>query len=555
MEENEVQCAGDLIQTCIEGQWTDAAEPCEYGCYEGACFQSACGNLRLDDGEECDDELLGEKTCGDFIPMSTGELYCNTDCHIETSFCTLPVEDSPCDPASFIESCDGIYPVFCTLDEEENGVVVNGSVYCDDDEGMACLVFGSGTDAYAGCVHTTDDACSTLDEKIYRCDTTTDYQQKPFSLELVCSQANDGNLYYKPVSKEMCEAQTPSCLSETQQCGQLIEGEGTECPEDFIPSCAAGEIMVDCDYDDAQEKNVITAEACPSGQVCAVNNAGYPGCFEECMTEGETVIRCEAGYSRTYVCSSLGEQFVYLLDDYESCLHGCDTPDKTCLKLSEQEDQSCESDPFETKCDGTDVLLTCNTTYTIEATSCNNEYMSGYVCDNGKCVEPCETLEEIKYSCTYSDIVELHKYVCASSDTQMIWTEDITAVEVCESDICDESYGKCMSTCDAATFVPRCDGKLGMMCNGEHEYIFDDCEKDYCHVLDLNGDKWPTCLKAEEECPTPTDRTNYCTQIDGLYFEGYRSCRASDDGKNYYYDELLYECSGTCNAEGTACAD
>jgi hypothetical protein len=370
---------------------------------------------------------------------------------------------------------------------------------------------------------------------------------------MICSQASDGNLYYKRDSQEICEGAKPSCLSDTHLCGQLVEGEGTECPENFVASCETGEIRVECEYDEIQDMQVIKAKPCQSGLICAIDDQGIPGCFESCPTEGETDIRCEDGYSNSYVCTALGEQRLWILDDYISCLHGCSTSDNTCLKLSDQEDQSCVSESFEPRCDGTDVLLTCNSASFIEATSCNQEYRPGYICNNGKCVEPCTTIGEIKYDCLYSDVTELHKYICSESGTQKIWNDDTSAVELCESNICDSAYGKCMPACDETAFEPRCDGRFGIICDSGYEFISADCGDGYCHILDIDGNLQPSCLHVEEECAVPGDRESNCSIVDGSSYEGYRSCRTSTDGKNYYFYELDYACSGSCNTEGTAC--
>ena len=53
----------------------------------GATKPKDCGNGKLDDGESCDGQLFGGKTCSDF-GMSGGQLQCNEYCAVVVNQCT-----------------------------------------------------------------------------------------------------------------------------------------------------------------------------------------------------------------------------------------------------------------------------------------------------------------------------------------------------------------------------------------------------------------------------------------------------------------------------------
>ncbi len=550
---------GNTLQICDLGVWVDAM-PCEFGCEGGVCFPEACGNHRIDEGEDCDGELLGGKACGDVVPMSTGELGCDYECHYDTYFCALPQEDTPCDPATFIESCNDAYPVYCKPDAEDptSGTVVHGADYCDSYEGLSCVVFGEGTSAHAQCVHTTDDVC-TLPEEVDRCGYVNDENGDEVlaSMHFVCTQANDGNAYYEATSQTICEGTAPSCLSDTHLCGQLVENEGTECPDDFAAHCDTGEIVVTCHYDAKQDLNVIAAESCASGQICAMDD-GSPNCYEPCTVADETIVRCEDSYSMTYVCTSLGDKLVYIQTDSAYCAHGCDTSEKTCLVLSEHEGDHCDYASYQPQCDGTDVQLTCsNYRDEVVAMSCNLEYLSGYVCVEGECLEPCETVGDIKYACTYDGTTQSRKYVCTQDGEIKYWREDASAIEICETNECQPELGKCIAACDQATFAPRCDGNIPVNCYYGLEEMRPECEinNGVCRVLDIEGDVAAYCLDSAEECPAVADPEPFCGSYFGANYQGERACRASTDGKNYYYFDAYLECEGECDTEGKYCAE
>jgi len=102
---------------------------------------SACGNGKLDDGEECDGTNFGAKTCVDYAGIgATGNLVCNDQCKIETSNCTAK--------GSTGSSCG-------------NGVLDAGEV-CDGDlmNGQNCASLGAG---YTGILKCKDD-CSAYDD-------------------------------------------------------------------------------------------------------------------------------------------------------------------------------------------------------------------------------------------------------------------------------------------------------------------------------------------------------------------------------------------------------
>jgi hypothetical protein len=89
------------------------------------CTDCLCGNDRLDPGEECDGNTIGSATCASVTgdTLSTGTLYCYSDCTFDTSYCgtsgycgdTIVSGTEECDTTNFNgETCSsytgGVYP-------------------------------------------------------------------------------------------------------------------------------------------------------------------------------------------------------------------------------------------------------------------------------------------------------------------------------------------------------------------------------------------------------------------------------------------------------------
>ena len=97
----DAQCDQNVRVYCDGG--IKKSETCDYGCEDGACKPKpvdppapGCGNGVLDSGEVCDGELVGDKTCADFVEKNMeqalykGQPLCNDTCtEVEAGTCAV----------------------------------------------------------------------------------------------------------------------------------------------------------------------------------------------------------------------------------------------------------------------------------------------------------------------------------------------------------------------------------------------------------------------------------------------------------------------------------
>lgn len=93
--------------TCLEFDITqcfecDPMDSSSHGCEEGKickehhCVPQTCGNGTKDDGEWCDGEDLGGKTCDDLVGYKGGTLKCFATCSFDTSLCEIDMGSKSC---------------------------------------------------------------------------------------------------------------------------------------------------------------------------------------------------------------------------------------------------------------------------------------------------------------------------------------------------------------------------------------------------------------------------------------------------------------------------
>ncbi len=266
---------GDVIQgsTGVLG--------CKAGCLEfdtSLCTDSLCGNGVLDDGEVCDDKVMGGHNCAEFGAGYTGVLKCKDNCReFDASSCVAPV----------LPNCG-------------NGVLDDGEL-CDGDQYRAeytCKsIFGPGSEGTLSCAenclhYVTSDCTPAMNvsngtiEINERCD--TGYNDG----ESDCSEYYGEFVTGKRSCNKMGRFDISACMP-SDHCGNgIVEPEyGEDCDpavmesyaktcEDFRGSGSVGQVTCD-------RLCKLSADLCTTSSACGNNVAdngtnGRPNYSEVC---------------------------------------------------------------------------------------------------------------------------------------------------------------------------------------------------------------------------------------------------------------------------------
>ena len=266
-EENAVQCHGSTVQTCVSGNWVDAESPCVYGCTDGRCHSEG-------------------------VVCVEGKVQCN-GAFVETCQDNAWVKDpSPCNHGCFNGACipEG---VTCAEDQRQcNGARIQ---VCIDNAWIDTVSCTNGCDG-GQCLHN----CESGDK------TCNGLQPQK------CQVIETGNVYTNDgvACTYGCDATNGTCTSANACSGPDGNVEtGSE-------GCASAS-----QYGLCNNGAWINTYACTNG--CAGGK-----CIDSC-TEGQRT--CDGLQPKQCQLADSGNVFV---NDGALCTYGCDRMTGQCLSAS-----------------------------------------------------------------------------------------------------------------------------------------------------------------------------------------------------------------------------
>ncbi|MBQ9393945.1 MAG: hypothetical protein IJU23_00275 [Proteobacteria bacterium] len=388
-----LQCNGAYVQACSNGQWVTAPTACANGCENGKCkSNSEPGPVdELDDCDyyNCSDEYLSE--CGgegDMALCDTEYLYCvnrmaslDGECKDGETAYEVPLEDGSkqqyCLLVGATEAClEGGGGEGCEYESQCTGNVLNTcydlswigwGIFKDDydcaEVDKVCAVIGGEADCH--------DTCTSAGDMGSSCSVDEDYGNE-VSVAKSCVQGDDGNLYVAEVKTSCAAACTDG------KCVVLDPNEGKECDPKTDASYCNGNILVECDSWD---------EAWAAKDCVYSNNDKYtclPGlddpfeCAIPCTAADEGKILSECEYSdyysayvqMNYVCTKITDGvYSYQWKNGKYCGDKCDDKGELCVKVLDNEGESCDAKTFAESCKG-DIISYCGDDGTVTAFNC-----------------------------------------------------------------------------------------------------------------------------------------------------------------------------------------
>ena len=382
------------------------------------CMKNSDGGFNVLDGYTFDEYIFCEDEDGN-IDVCADSQHCAVT---EDFYCSF---DYKCEDSDTISFCDDSWYI-------ETGTVkcsdfIENSV-CANVEGMDyCFV-----------------PCDKLGATRSECEVDEDYGDSSY-VTYVCSKGRDGNLYEVP-SYEYCN----NDCSDTDGCVKYSDEEGSECDPDEYKTHCENNAVIGC----SSLFGEVVSRAC--GEMKCVEDAKIGvDCLETCGVADTEYSVCDDSWGAygffildTYECTQVGDNYYYVFSNEDFCDNGCNATNDGCLKLIDDEGESCDNPGEYIEC-REDILVACELNGKKTAIDCG-EY--GYLCkDSAKlgqsyCVDPnnrCKSESEPTTYCEYSD-----RY--GTNDTYVKVCENIDGViyninfwqEECE-DECSENGLTC----------------------------------------------------------------------------------------------------------------
>ena len=283
----------------------------------GECVDIKCGtNQKIENGEcvdingpidPCEGKVCPQGTCSEGVCV--------------TSEMRAVQADTPCDPETFVEFCDGKQTVYC-----DQGIVAKSpcasacAVYMESYHGVVKL--------QSGCIDTdyNNGECTELDALESMCDDTTN--TTPAVLVSACQRTTRNQLKWISVNGYYCKGR---CDSAHKKC-ELAENECD--PYDKSNYKCDRRNLTYCYLDSNLQASIRTsycAEAC-------ITMNGIAMCGYTCETAGERKQRCvnadstEVKDSGVFICREAEDSKLYSVwnGDYDLCETECDVSTGEC---------------------------------------------------------------------------------------------------------------------------------------------------------------------------------------------------------------------------------
>ncbi len=543
-------CDGDVLNNDSCDSIIDGAtgslkctDVCKYDVSE--CRVSLCGNGVVDPGEECDTTVPEKLECKDVVNATLGTLSCNAQCKLDISGCQKPKTGDLCDDARF-SACDNGVHVAC-----EDGVITRTE--CDAYFSTTCVDLDADDYTIAGCIDNYLE-CDHVGDVAYQCRPNTDY----ISIEMTClkDKASEKS-YWFYLDDDKVEVCPYSCDIRTGTCARLVSDQGTRCDPKTTHGHCDGNIAVNCTENVTM--NSLNAEVCPD--TCGVFGTGSNSeavCLHAnaaCDAGDPNKTMCLNSYRVTMKCSTTADrtQSAYQLTNITYCPHGCDPSTDQCVKLDDSEGTRCNASTKATCLDG-DVLLYCDDNNKLATRACK-------VGGKGLCLEDdfgvdcrdeCSTLGEERNTCEITEDGAFTKHeICVDAGDQLVF--ETASIETCGY-TCNSDNTGCFSVSElegTACSSSRCDGETFLSCNGGKYVAY------YCPLYDqICADtvySGPYCM---DRClkDSSYQMCYYSSDADAYVLEGYE-CRTDKNGRKYASQYLGDYCVNGCNEDGSDCAD
>ena len=541
-------CDGELLRSEDCDSIIDGAagtlkcnDQCRFDVAE--CRVSLCGNGIVDPGEECDTTAPENLECNDVVNATLGTLSCNAQCKLDISGCQKPKTGELCDDEKFAACDDNVF-VTC-----RNGVITR--TVCDAYFSTTCAKLDAGDYTVSGCIDNYFE-CDHVGDVAWQCKPDSDY----ISAEMTClrDMTSDKSYwyYFDGAKVEVCPY---SCDIRTGSCERLVPDQGTRCNSKTTRAYCDNNVAVNCT--DNVTMSSVNAEVCVD--TCGVFGTGSNSeavCLHAnaaCNAGDPNKTECVFSYLVTMKCATAAgsKQSAYRLTSTTYCPNGCDPSTNQCVKLDASEGTPCTISTKDTCLDG-DVLLYCDSDNKLATRACKVDGKGLCLEDDysASCHDTCSTIGETRSTCEITDSGAYTKHeVCVEIDDQLVFETE--RIENCGYS-CNADKTGCHSfselegkPCSSTV----CDDETMLYCNNGKYVAY------YCPMYDQ------TCADTIEYGPYCVDRclkdTNYqmCyySYEDDVYIlEGYE-CITDKNGKKYAQNVLGDYCTTGCNEDGTDC--
>ena len=571
-----VQCNGAYVQACSKGHWVSAPTACENGCENGKC-KSSSTDKPVDELDQCDfydctDEYGpnsdAEEKC-DANALCDGQYYycvarnsaSDSGCEGDESaydaeteegsiktYCLLVGATSACLESSTGDGCE--YESQCTgntlntcMDLSWIGWGVIKDDYDCAEDGMVCAVIGGEADCHETCSGEADLGSS--------CGVDEDYGNE-ISIAKSCVKGDDGNFYISEVRTDCSAACTDG------KCVVLDPKEGQECSESDEPYCN-GNILVECDG----WTGTWAAQDCVYSNTdqytCLPGSENPVECAIPCSAadEGKIISECafnsyySANVQMNYVCTKITDDvYSYQFKNGKYCGDKCDDKGELCVKVLDNEGDSCDAKAFTESCVG-DIVSFCGSDGTVTAFNCalNNAnchvFTDSGVADCALEKNVCDAPGTTSSVCTDSLFYSYESVIsCAAADNGKAYWMATGEENEC-SGYCDAQGVACEggsssgASCDyydcTADYASGCTDASNALCDGEYYY---------CVSRDTASDSGCSVGVAYTAQGSDGSMKTYCLNVGED-----ASCLSSGGGD-------VVPCDDTCKVTGgVLCAD